>query len=258
MSCLSTPGGQEKLIEINGNSLWVSLLGKGNPAVIFESGVGDGGSFCFWNAVQKAVSRKTQTVVYDRAGIGASGPVSTPPDTEQVAAELHALLDTVGINPPYILVGHSMGGLHVQVFAQTWPDDVAGIVLVDPSPKQLLAPLGSEKLSILKDAGVPEGSIGELTVGLNSSLKRFALAEPVPTIPLTVISSSYTEDLTGEVTFEKYQQLLTYHQQLADSVKNGKHIVATKSGHYIQIDQPKLVIKAVLDMFAQVAHRTAY
>lgn len=252
MSCLSAPGGQEKLVEIKGKSLWISLLGKGSPAVIFESGIGDGGSFGFWNTVQKAVSKKTQTVVYDRSGIGPAGPVSTPPDTEQVAAELHALLDTEGINPPYILVGHSMGGLHVQVFAQTWPDEVAGIVLVDPSPKQLLAPLGPEKLSMLKNAGVPEGSIAELTLGLNSSLKRFASAEPVPSIPLTVISSSYTKDPTGEVTFEKYQQLLAYHQQLADSVKNGKHIVASKSGHYIQIDQPKLVIKAVLDMLEQV------
>lgn len=118
-----------KMIDIGGYQLHLWSQGIGVPVVVCDSGAG--GFALDWHLVQQAVAQFTQIVVYDRAGYGWSDAGPLPRDAEQCVKELHALLGAAKIPPPYILVGHSVGGLHVQLYASRYPADIAGIVLVD-------------------------------------------------------------------------------------------------------------------------------
>jgi pimeloyl-ACP methyl ester carboxylesterase len=105
-------------------------MGQGSPTVILEAGLGGGHSS--WALVQPGVAQFARVCSYDRAGVGMSDPAPTPRTSQAVAADLHALLDAAGLTGPYVLVGHSFGALHVRLYTHTYPEDVIGLVLVDP------------------------------------------------------------------------------------------------------------------------------
>lgn len=115
----------------DGRNLNVYCKGTGSPTVMLESGIG--GSAYDWWAVQDKISKLSRVCAYDRAGLGRSSPGPLPRDTKAEVADLEALLKASGIRAPYVLVGHSMGGYNVRLFAFRHPADVAGLVLVDPS-----------------------------------------------------------------------------------------------------------------------------
>jgi pimeloyl-ACP methyl ester carboxylesterase len=118
-----------RLIDIGGHRLHLHVTGAGSPAVVFESG---GASWSLdWTLVQAGVSRFTRACAYDRAGFGWSDPGPRPRTSARIAAELHTLLAAAGIEPPYVLVGASFGGHIVRLFASAYPDEVAGIILLD-------------------------------------------------------------------------------------------------------------------------------
>ncbi|HEY4325041.1 MAG TPA: alpha/beta hydrolase [Mucilaginibacter sp.] len=118
-----------KLVDAGGHQLHMNITGKGGPAVIMENGSGD---FSFiWSLVQPGVSKFTTAVSYDRAGFAWSEPGPFPRTGHQIAAELHTALHNAGIKGPYILVGQSFGGFLVRYFAKYYPDEVAGMVLVE-------------------------------------------------------------------------------------------------------------------------------
>src|SRR4051794_9991798 len=120
-----------KLVDVGGWRLHLDYAGSGGPAVVFSSGSGD---FSFdWALVQPEVARFARACAYDRAGDAWSDPGPIPRTMRQDAYELHTLLERAGIAPPYVLVGHSYGGLLVRVYAERYPDEVAGMVLVDPT-----------------------------------------------------------------------------------------------------------------------------
>ncbi|HEV3254045.1 MAG TPA: alpha/beta hydrolase [Candidatus Acidoferrales bacterium] len=120
-----------KSVDIGGFSLNLDCAGTGSPTVILESGLG--APAAGWALVQPDVAKFTRVCSYDRAGYGWSDPSPLPHTSLAIAKELHALLLNAGIAPPYILVGHSFGGFNVRVYAGQYPDEVAGVVLVDSS-----------------------------------------------------------------------------------------------------------------------------
>ncbi|MCE7985012.1 MAG: alpha/beta hydrolase [Caldilinea sp. CFX5] len=115
----------------NAPRLHLHCVGVGSPTVILESG--QGGLSADWVWIQTAVAAVTQVCAYDRAGVGWSDPGPAPRDAQQITEELHQLLRRAGLAAPYLLVGHSYGGLYVRLYAATYPDEVAGLVLVDAS-----------------------------------------------------------------------------------------------------------------------------
>jgi pimeloyl-ACP methyl ester carboxylesterase len=123
------PPGQ--LVDVGGYKLHIHCVGVGSPTVILEAGLA--GASAIWGWVQPEVARSTRVCAYDRAGVGWSDPGPEPRDTRQIAHELHTLLDNAGIASPYVLVGHSYGGLYVRAYADQYPNTVAGMVLVDSS-----------------------------------------------------------------------------------------------------------------------------
>lgn len=295
-----------KLIRVNGVDLHVRTAGAGRPTVVFESGVA--ASSVSWTPVQNAVSAWTSTASYDRAGFAWSSAATGDCSPAAMIQSLRVLLSGAGFQPPYILVGHSFGALLVRLFASRWPEEVAGLVLVDPAlllewakpdaerlrmlgrgvslsrRGALLARLGVVRLSLAMLAGgsrvapkllsklssgrgghsVSERLIGEvrklppeLWPAIQShwcrpesfeSMARHLEAlpaaaalvyekNPIPGIPVVVISSgSLTPGQRAE------------HEAIAQSSASGRHIIAEKSGHWVQLDQPEIVIGAIYDL----------
>ena len=132
-----SPPGQ--LVDVGGYRLHLHCIGTanpGSPTVILEAGAGMASPSWAW--VQSAVGGTTRVCAYDRAGYGWSDPSPMSREAQQVVHELHTLLDRAAITGPYVLVGHSIGGMYARVYAGQYPDEVAGLVLVDSShPDQL-------------------------------------------------------------------------------------------------------------------------
>jgi pimeloyl-ACP methyl ester carboxylesterase len=118
-----------RLVDIDGCRLHVQTAGNGQPTVVLESGLG--GMSAAWGWIQPETAKFSSVVSYDRAGLGWSGPDLAPKTATLAARRLRALLLKSGVLPPYVLVGHSMGGLFVRVFAALFPDEIAGMVLLD-------------------------------------------------------------------------------------------------------------------------------
>jgi pimeloyl-ACP methyl ester carboxylesterase len=119
-----------ELVNLGGHRLHCLVKGEGSPAVIFESGLMS--TVLSWQALQPEIAKVTRTVCYDRAGLGWSDPGPEERDAEQIVSELQKLLEQVQIAPPYVLVGHSFGGLTIRLFAARYPEQVAALVLIDP------------------------------------------------------------------------------------------------------------------------------
>lgn len=119
------------LVDIgNGRRMNIDCIGHGSPTVIFEAGLGD--QIRAWVMVQPAIAKVTRACSYDRAGLGFSDSSGRPGTAENAVDDLHRLLAAAWVKPPYVLVGHSLGGLYMQLFADHYRSEVAGMVLVDP------------------------------------------------------------------------------------------------------------------------------
>jgi pimeloyl-ACP methyl ester carboxylesterase len=134
----SAPG---QLIDVGGHRLHVNCTGSGSPTVILESGLGEPGAY--WEWISAAVAAETKVCVYDRAGRGWSEPASAAQDGFAVAKDLHVLLERAHIQAPFVLVGHSSGAQYVRIFAGRYPEQVAGIVLLDGQPAEAFEGLPS-------------------------------------------------------------------------------------------------------------------
>jgi pimeloyl-ACP methyl ester carboxylesterase len=124
--------GAGKMIDVGGHRLYIECTGSGGPAVILQAGLGASSSS--WAGIAPAVAATTTVCTYDRAGHGRSDEAAAPQDGIALATDLHTLLERAGVAGPYILVGHSSGGPYVRVFAARYPDEVAGMVLLDAQP----------------------------------------------------------------------------------------------------------------------------
>lgn len=139
--CASLPNAMTT--QVDQRRVEYALIKNGGPAIIFENGLG--GTMDWWAKVFPEISKNTTVFAYNRPGYGKSDPVSTPREGKHIVDELRTLLRNRGLNPPYILVGHSLGGLYMQLFARRYPNEVGALILVDSThPAQL------------KGAGSPE------------------------------------------------------------------------------------------------------
>lgn len=126
-----------EMVEVGGYSLHLYCTGEGGgaPTVVMDSGLG--GSVLDWQLVQPEVAGFTRVCTYDRGGAGWSEPGDQPRTSQQIVEELHTLLGNAGVQEPYVLVGHSLGGTNMQLYASQYPDEVAGMVLVDSALEDL-------------------------------------------------------------------------------------------------------------------------
>ena len=246
----------QERVDVNGVAMEVLRAGVGGPIVVFESGVTD---LSIWAPVRPAVAAFTSTIAYSHAGIGGSGPAPATRGALQIAAELHALLRALGAPPPYILVGHSMGGLYARVFAMQYPTEIAGLVLVDGTherqviefarPDSSFTRLRAQGLASLDPAARAEMS------GLAPILEQGeALPGQLPDVPLAVLTSTRSTPPMIRGAAARFRAL---HAEIAETSTYSMHIVTSRSGHLIQRDEPELVVGAIRRVSDAVRRRAA-
>ncbi|MGA9867212.1 MAG: alpha/beta hydrolase [Acetobacteraceae bacterium] len=227
------------IFTIGGQRLHIEKRGDHGPIIVFESGLGADASA--WRQVVGPVSGFAQAILYDRAGLGKSTPLAEPgrPITaRRVADLLDQLLARAGLRPPFILVGHSLGGLYVQMFARLHPSEVAGIVLLDASSTEAPAELKTR-------AHLTPGSTDYLEEeGVAESNREVRSAGPFPMIPLTVIAATDHGPY-----FRRWEPtLMQLQRQLATLSPLGTLVIADGSGHDVAADRPALVVDAIRTM----------
>jgi pimeloyl-ACP methyl ester carboxylesterase len=136
-AALAMPG---RLVQVGDHRLHIQCTGSGTPTVVLEGGLGEpSAALAGW--IAPAVASTTRVCVYDRAGYAWSDAAPTPQDGRAVAADLHALLGAAGVAPPYVLAGHSSGGVYTRIFAGRYPTEVAGLVMLDAQPADVYTQL---------------------------------------------------------------------------------------------------------------------
>lgn len=235
---------------VEGHQLYLHCLGTGRPTVIFEAGFSDTGET--WSAVQAEVAESTRACAYDRAGLGRSDPGLESPTSLQVVYQLHQLLDRAGLQGPYVLVGHSLGGQYMRVYTGLYPEEVAGLVLVDSShPDQFW-----RSAAVLPPESPDESESTRFyrewftTAQRDSTVKPW-LYEPgsMGDVPLVVLTAPHKEraDDLAEGLSDKFDLIwVELQEQMALMSTNSTHIMIEESGHFIQHDAPEVVVEAVL------------
>lgn len=219
----------------------VRIEGVGTPVVVLENGLGD--SFEVWDEVQPALARGCAlTFAYNRAGYDGSGAAYGIRDAHAAVSELRAELRQRGLRPPYVLVGHSLGGLYMQYFARTFADEVAGLVLVDSTHwSQRLWPIGNEGRGpghvVLFLSPIARRELA----GSAAAGEQVRASPPAPRVPTIVLSS--TGVLRGETPAMRLEGARR-QEELANEFPDAQ-LIRVDTGHYIQKERPDAVIEAI-------------
>ena len=293
----ATSGDFAGLVDIGGGRrLWLECRGHGSPTVLLESGYGSNADV--WDsialesaagessgamAVLPGVAAFTRVCAYDRPGTlidadhrSRSDPAPMPRTAADAVADLHALIDAAGIPGPYVLVGHSLGGAIVRLYAATYPNDIAGLVLVDASHEEqdvrFPAALPAEQWAAFErmvEAVTRPEDVSDLErMDLDASfdqLREAAAAHPLPPLPLVVLTRGLPASadippeglsaLPPDFPWDAYDAV--WHElqdELATLAPDARHVIASRSGHYIQVEQPELVIEAIRQVVEGVRH----
>lgn len=232
------------LTTFNGHQTEVATAGAGGAAtVVFEAGLGD--DWTSWDGVADEVSQHARVFAYSRPGYGASDPTDSPRDPKQIVEELRGLLTSQGYAPPYVVVGHSMGGTYMELFAKSHPEEVLGAVLVDPRHRDFLATCEAAHLD---QCGIPEATLQLQPPSEIAEYHAFALASEqisaagaFGSYPVRVLTAtSHPVSPARETLWE------TMLGSLAAESPQGEQIIVRGAGHYIQLDHPEEVVKTIL------------
>lgn len=239
-----------RVMNVNGRVVeYEKRAGNSSPTVVFEAGLG--ASLDAWDPIINRVG--APVFAYSRAGYGASSAAETKRTGAQIVEELREDLTAAGVRPPYILVGHSIGGTYMQLFAQRYPNEVAGLILVDSRPAEMtdrcLRELRMAPCRIPRPLQylMPAAGRAEFAV-VDETYAQIRAGGSLRNTPLVVISATKH---SGGAGFNAMWADL--QNDLARQSSNSRHIIATGSGHDVQIDRPEVIIAAIRDLRAVAA-----
>jgi pimeloyl-ACP methyl ester carboxylesterase len=274
---------QERLLQANGRTFRVFMKGfenrtPGTPAVIFENGLGV--DLSHWNTILDSVARFAPVFAYDRTGTGESERIFRMPTIQSISNDLKALLQSAHVDPPYILVGHSLGGVFIRAFAGYFPGDIAGLVFIDPAD---FLETSDDWRTLLKDMGVSHVRIEEMMrarlygnpkvdsanfgvwseAQLLASLRKSDFKElnalPVPTVPIyffvggkfEVPRNNWSKDFDHPKFFlvKTSRNVDRWEQFVYKYSSGGAVIYLTDCGHFVHRDNPESVIGNLRVMF---------
>jgi len=262
-----------EMVVVDGRPMHLLCEGQGSPAVILESGMP--GISLGWTSVIEDIASFAKVCAYDRAGWGWSEGGPEPRTVSNITGELRELLRTARVDPPYVLVGHSFGGLIVQVYASRFPDEVAGMVLVDSSHPdlarrtgdldrmgrvafrlRLLAPLGIARLMIDVPSGNPESRLSSARAMekelLATTRSLRAMASEMEGLRASLNQAAENRPKLGRkplvVLTEGRRRMEFWHgmqEQFAELSDDSEWRVVDGAGHFIHQDEPEVVVNAV-------------
>ena len=271
-----------QMVDVGGYRLHINCTGTGSPTVVIDAGWGAWS--LEWSWVQGAVAETTQVCTYDRAGMGYSEAGPLPRNAEQFATELHTLLVRANIAGPYVMVGHSLGGLPVRVFVHDYPTEVAGVVLIDSmSPGQMTQPPSEIEAQTPSSSGGSTLPSLAARIGLVRLLSALVITQNLPpeaqpaytafsVTPRSVQAWSdegasiqqslaqadaikYFGDLPLIVLTGALDQMAgweTMQAELLQLSSNSRQVIVENSSHNIQIDQPAAAVAAIVAMVSQL------
>lgn len=256
---ISTPK-IESMVDVGGRKLHCMVFGNGKPAVVLISGFNAPQNY--WNPIIPDIAGLTTVVTYDRAGIGKSEMGDLPCDGITTMKELRVLLSKIELPSPYLIVGHSLGGRLARIFASLFPDDIAGLILIDtglwdprnPLPK---TPIRTDRNIDSSKIRPPKGAKSESQC--NDLIWRQAESiTSFPKVPLTVLTAENVQLYPGMSEDEKIKakkQRKLDQEMLTKIIEGGKHIIVEGSGHIIMNDKPKVVIDAIKEMINKIREK---
>ncbi|CAI6023223.1 alpha/beta fold hydrolase [Cohnella sp. JJ-181] len=247
----------KRTVLVDGKRTEYALDGRGTPAIVLING--GGGPIEGWHKVYHALAEKSAVFAYNRAGIGKSAKPEGPQDGETIVAALRGALNAVGVKPPYLLVGHSLGGLYANLYARLHPEETVGVVLLEAShPGDLAigelqsgAVRGANKLLRLMDALIGRRKWHE-TNEVAQTAAQIARAGAFPDVPLVVVSGGKRPPMMPEAVYDVRRDNQT---ELARLSARGRQIVAAGSGHFPQFSEPALVVSAIEDCLEEARSR---
>ena len=277
-------------VDIGGRSLNIYCSGRGSPTVIFEGNWGSPGYS--WLLIQREVAKLTRACWYDRAGYGWSDEGPFPNHSDSIARDLHALLTKAGVACPYVLAAHAMGAFHSRVYRGFYPNEIAGMVLIDPMNedmtihihnhiealrptmlliRRVLGNLGLERLMFPGADPAPRSFTDQewnTLMLLRRQLKsRVAEGKEPPMwingelaresggfgdIPVVVLSAGIQDQEEDPKLDHDHLLKLELHRRLANLSTHGTHLIVADSGHEILFDDPEAVINAVNETVMKV------
>ena len=244
----------DRLVEADGLTLHMRCDGArsmGAPLVVLEAGAGNG--LKTWDDVFTSIARFARVCAYDRPGLGGSSPAPQPRRPTDIVATLHALLGAAGERPPYVMAGHSWGGEIVRLYAMRFSSEVAGLVLIDSSHEDQV-----RRFAAVPGGPAPPPSGAAPATPPREQVDLVAMGEELSrtpwraNLPLVVLTRTPPADPPADPRLMIWQEL---QNELATRSPAAEHIVATHSGHYIQNDEPQLVVDALRRVVAAARRR---
>jgi pimeloyl-ACP methyl ester carboxylesterase len=272
--------GQENFIKVNGKNVEILISGlehnqMNKPVIVFENGRGT--TFDYWEKVISEVSKESVIFAYNRPRIGKSEDDNIPPSMKHIVDNLRIMLKEKGLNPPYLLVGHSFGACYIRSFASYYPDEVAGLIFVDPH--DFTQRLGYNRLPY-QEIGLTERQIDSIFASYKNSGEQYLLTapkhhleelkiagelsetghqecyqNPLPDIPVHFIMAGGFSPYNEEPPFTVWdrEKMFRIHSnikmkrwlELLYPLKYGRFFYHSNSGHAIQIYNPELVITSI-------------
>lgn len=230
-------------VDVDGRLLRMRIEGEGSPAVVLEIGLG--GPLEEWAAVQPAVARFTRVVAYDRLGAEDEKSMLTG---REIARELRAALDRAGVEPPYVLVGQSFGGIYNRIFASMYPDEVAGMVLLDPSQEEFIRWMERHyPTKCIKKSDVenwPEGA------GIWATLDEIKSSPQLPDVPIVVATG--TRPSADPIRIAVLPVWTKSHADWVRTLPQGRHVLIPESGHGVHVEASQRVVEIIREIVEQV------
>jgi pimeloyl-ACP methyl ester carboxylesterase len=248
--------------DIGGRKLSIDCIGTGSPTVIFD--VGQGAPGVALAPLQIELSKDHLACTYDRAGQGRSDLVAFPRSAADVVSDLHELLSAAGVPGPYVLVGQSVGGFFVQLYARTYPEEIAGVIAMNPVPPagpwlEQALPLMTEQERAEEESYYRGEGVSE-AIDFNLSSEQLEAASPPPDVPLEMLISTIAQcESPDDVCGRTYQVYETVMQAATDEWPQG-HFSQVEAGHetwYDAFDETIAVIRRVADAGRSPASPTA-
>ncbi len=227
-----------------------AVAGGGKPVVVLQSGLGDGKAA--WHSIYSKIAQSNQVFAYDRPGYGESSPTRSTRDPCSIAAELHSTLQAAGLAPPYVLLGHSLGGLYQFVFAKLYPKEVSGLLLLDPThpqhgqSMQQEVPVAAAMLKTIRATLFNAASRAEFDAQV-LCLATLNLQTPL-TVPVRLLTRTQFQPIEMGA-FESMVRTLETDWLRLLGIQKVLHVKG--AGHYIHQDQPDTVaqeLQALIDM----------